>query len=304
MKLKVNNTQLSDKQIQEISDFVIRKRKQVMTTLWEKGELTQGDLAKGIGSTVTSLSNILLRFDNFKHKLLEYDNRGVRKYISLSQIGILYMQFLNHGDISSTNEKIIPSNHAYLLQEARNQIKYFQRKAAETTADDTEDDTELLIENTLLFLHYGIANESAAEDIDALLKYIYCLEKLILSESDVYYNKVLELIQSGILKKRIEQFLEGFYLFLPILQILEDKNNIFQVCSLIKKIAKGNVQEASDTVEEKNWNIDCKKLSEYLHKTALSHKKNEEDIYKVLCGCLPDKMELAAMLTQTIQVNI
>ena len=150
MKYKANNEPLSEKQIQEISNFVIRKRKQVMMTLWAEDELTQGDLAKRIDSTVISLSNILLRFDNFKYKLLEYDNRGVRKYISLSQTGILYMQFLNHEDTSSTNEKIIPADHAYLLQEARNQFKYFQRKAAEATAGDTEDDTELLMENALL----------------------------------------------------------------------------------------------------------------------------------------------------------
>lgn len=303
MKAKVDNTQLNEKQIQEISDFVVRKREQIMMVLWSESELIQSELAKKVGSTVTSLSNILLRFDNFKYKLLEYDNRGVRKYISLSNIGILYMQFLNSEDTSSTNEKIIPSNHAYLLQEARNQIMYFREKAAEGTADDTDDDTELLMENALLCLYYGIANESTDGDVDALLKYIYCLEKLIFSESDVYYAKVIELIQSDILKKRIEQFLEGFYLFLPILQILEDKNNILQIYSLIENIAKGNIQEASDTVKEKNWDVDCIKLLDYFKKITSSRKRSKEDIYKILCGCLPDKMELAAMLTQIIHVD-
>ena len=125
-----------------------------------------------------------------------------------------------------------------------------------------------------------------------------------MSESDVYYNKVMELIESDILKKRIEQFLEGFYLFLPILQILEDQSNILQVDSLIEKITEGNIQEASDTVEEKSWNVDCIKLSDYLHKITSSSKRSEEEIYKILYGCLPDKMELAAMLTRIIHVVV
>ena len=296
MEKNVSNSQLNDKQIHEIQEFVVRKREQILWILWNENELPQGELAKKADSTTTSLSNILFKFEQFKYKLLNCESRGVRKYYSLSDIGMSYMQYLSDKGKEKANN-IISTSGACLLQEARNCIKHF--------FDKTDGDGEILIEDALLCLNYDIDNESTDEDVEVFLKYIYCIEKLIIMENEVYFEKAIQLIQSDILRKRIDCFLEGFYLFLPFLQILEDKKNILDIYGILENIAKEKIYEAAAVVNEKEWDIPYEKIEKLKNffKKIMQSGRRKEDIYRMLYGCLPDKAELAAMITQIIYVD-
>lgn len=283
---------LTEEQISEISEFAVRKREQIMGILWESGELTQGDLAQRVNSTPTSMSNILLKFDQFKYKLLCCESRGTRKYYSLSDMGAFYMQYLNNRKTDKGD--IVFASDLYLFQEAKNSIKYFKDKA--------EDDNEILMEDALLRLCYGIENESSWEDIDAFQKYIYSIEKLLLLGNEVYFERAMRLMESEILRKRVDQFLEGFYLLRPILDLLEEQDNILDVYDMVEFAVKGAEEDVSRIVRERGWNIPCAQIVQFFRKIK-QIGKSREHTFKLITGYLPDKAELSAMITQLICTN-
>lgn len=280
---------LTEDQISEISEFAVRKREQIMRILWENGELTQGDLAQRVNSTPTSMSNILLKFDQFKYKLLCCESRGIRKYYSLSDTGAFYMRYLNNKRMDKRD--IVNANDLYLFQEAKNSIKYFRDKA--------DGDNEILMEDALLRLCYGIDNESSWEDIDVFLKYIYSIEKLLLLENEVYFERAMRLMESEILRKRVDQFLEGFYLLRPILDLLEDQDNILDVYDMMDFAVKGSEEDVSRIANERGWNISCAYIVQFFRRIK-QVGKSRKHIFKMITGYLPDKPELSAMITQLI----
>lgn len=291
MEDRIVELELSEKERREIGAFLSRKREQIMWVLYAQGgEITQGELTKEIASTAPSVSNILLKFEQFKYKLLNCESRGVKKYYSLSDIGIAYMKYLSNKDKMKQDDNIISAQGAYLLQEARRTYKYFQ--------DKTDNDGEIQMEDALLHLNFGIGN-STPEDVDMFLRYIYSLEKLIIMGNEVYFDKALQLIQSNILGNWVKRFLKGFYLFLPVLNALEEKEDILDVYTVLESLAKGEVQKAAVIVKEKQWEICCEKVSQFLQKIK-GNGRTQDDIYQILYGCMPDKMELAAMLTRII----
>lgn len=281
---------LTEDQISEISEFAVRKREQIMRILWEDGELTQGDLAQRANSTPTSMSNILLKFDQFKYKLLCCESRGIRKFYSLSDTGAFYMRYLNNKTMDKRD--IVNANDLYLFQEAKNSIKYFRDKA--------DGDNEILMEDALLRLCYGIDNESSCEDIDVLLKYIYSIEKLLLLENEVYFERAMRLMESEILRKRVDQFLEGFYLLRPILDLLEDQDNILDVYDMMEFAVKGSEEDVSRIANERGWNIPCAYIVQFFRRIKQVGKSSRKHIFKMIMGYLPDKAELSAMITQLI----
>lgn len=280
---------LTEDQISEISEFAVRKREQIMRILWDNGELTQGDLAQRVNSTPTSMSNILLKFDRFKYKLLCCESRGIRKYYSLSDTGLFYMQYLNNRKMDKGD--IVFANDLYLLQEAKNSINYFKDKA--------DGDNEILMEDALLRLCYGIDNESSWEDIDVFLKYIYSIEKLLLLGNEVYFERAMSLMESEILRKRVDQFLEGFYLLRPILDLLEDQDNILDVYDMMEFAVKGAEEDVSRIARESGWNISCAHIVQFFRRIK-QVGKSRKHIFKMIMGYLPDKAELSAMITQLI----
>ncbi len=290
MEDRIAELELSEKEIREIEPFVSRKREQIMWVLYAEGEMTQGEVTGKINSTAPSVSNIMLKFEKFKYKLLNCESRGVKKYYSLSDIGIAYMKYLSNKEMKQ-DDNVISAQDAYLLQEARRTYKYFQ--------DKTDEDGEIRMEDALLRLSFGVDNDSTSEDVDMFLKYIYSLEKLIIMGNEVYFDKALQLIQSNILRNWVKRFLEGFYLFLPVLNALEEKKDILDVYTVLESLAKGQEEEASVIVTEKQWEICCESVSQFLQKIKRSGG-TQDDIYQILYGCMPDKMELAAMITRII----
>lgn len=293
MEEKIVEIQLSKEQIDEIKEFVVRKRERIMWVLWKESEITQGELAKKVDTTVTSLSNILFKFEKFKYKLLDCESRGIRRYYSLSDVGMRYMHYLrNDGKLDELNSAVALDGEQFLL-EARNVIGYFKGKC--------DGDGEILMEDALLHLMYGIENDIKMQDIEMFLKYIYYMEKLLLMEDEVYIEKGMQLIHSDILRKRVDQFLEGFYMFLPVLQILEDKSSVLDIYTVFKQLTKGDIRNAADIVTKRKWSFSCEKMSSFL----LRYRgRSKEDIYRILYAYLPDKMELAAMITQIMYMDV
>ena len=50
---------LSEEVKELIDDFISRKRKQILIALYPKRKLSQGELAKAVGTSTASLANIL-----------------------------------------------------------------------------------------------------------------------------------------------------------------------------------------------------------------------------------------------------
>lgn len=97
------------------------KRGIVFRTLAAKEELSQGDLAKAVGSTATALSNLLSRFDKFEYKLLEVQNVGKYRYYKLSKYGRAYLEVVGRPTGCET-ECELNDKESLLLQEAEGSI--------------------------------------------------------------------------------------------------------------------------------------------------------------------------------------
>lgn len=76
----------------KIERFLTKKRYTVLTELGRQGELTQKELANAIKSTATSLSNILLRFEECPYQLIQSRNGGKFRYYQLTDLGRAYWE--------------------------------------------------------------------------------------------------------------------------------------------------------------------------------------------------------------------
>lgn len=278
----------------EIDVFLTAKRRAVVFALAEDGEDVQGDLAAKIESTVTSLANIIQKFEQFPHKLLESERSGKYRRYRLSELGKAYVAGEGQVDAGTPDEDL-DDEERRILREAETSLNCFRERH--------KDDWKVRLDDALL---WRIRNcKYLVEEADEKLvnRYLACLEQLEIRESYVVLEKVLALLKDEILRIRMDAYMKRFQPLILVLRHLADKSTSFDMRMMLRFAF--NVRDASEAgryIEAVGW-----KLSEYnkLKETAEELKDStigygEKQIYLLFQGLLPGLDDLSFYLAQLI----
>lgn len=290
-EVKTGTQALDEQLFQEIDAFLTKKRRAVICTLAEKECLSQGELATAIGSTVTSLSNIIQRFDSFKHSLLEVERVGRYRRYSLSPLGRAYATMK---DIASEAAgQAVDDEEQRLFQIAQESLEKFKEK-------NSDEDWETNFEEALLRrVRSGVFLDDASEAL--VDRYLHCLELLTMRGGYDTLEQALSLLTNPIHRTRIAAFMERFEPFSAVLRSIQNGAEPFDMCMILQSALS---EQEADTVWEylkavgwKREDYDKLKKAVPALKRSVSEYR-QRDIYQYFTCLLPDQKFLCSNIAQ------
>lgn len=228
-----NEIELTDETKRYIDFFSSKKRMEVMEALYPNRKLSHGELAKNVKTSPTSLSNILLTFENFEYVLIDGISEGKRRYYYLTRLGREYVESCRKLEKDEEAGKIIRDSFQMVLM-AKEYLEEFQA---------LEDDWEIELEDALIAriecqrIPEGGSQKAADE-------FIKCAEHVLVNDYDNQIMEILKLLQeNSILQIRFSRFIEKFDLFRPVLQIWENGADALWVYELLDAAVSGNKEK-------------------------------------------------------------
>lgn len=287
------NYDIKDDVTKAISIFLSKKRKEIIFVLAKQNELTHGELAKAINTSVASLSNILAKFDEFEYELIQSKSAGKFTYYFLTEIGKEYVEICNKMDEEQDNSKIVHHEIKRFLQngkEALNQYKNLK-----------DDEWAISLDDALCArLDYKkIPNEKSEELVDTLLINI---ENVLLYDSENFITDIMDLMErERVLRSRLARFIDRFEAFRLLLQVWNAQESILQIYELLEAIIWQNEEKEKALTENicdvEKYNELKNSIRAFIDYGVL---KNKEDIYRHWFRYLAGNKVLSAYLTKEI----
>lgn len=278
----------------ETDAFLTAKRRAVVFALAEDEELSQGDLAAKVGSTVTSLANIIQKFEKFPHGLLESERSGKYRRYRLSDLGKAYVESLRQADAGTLDEDLDDEDRR-LLREAETSLICFRERH--------KDDWTVRMDDALVWRirSYQYLGDDADEKL--VNRYLGCLEQLVMRESYTVFEKGKALLKDGILQLRIDAYMKRFLPLAQVLRRLGDRPAAFDTRMMLRfAFNVRDVSEAKDHIEAAGWKIDeynaLKTAAEELRDITAGY--GEKQVYLLFQGLLPGLDDLSFYLAQLI----
>lgn len=275
----------------DITRFLSKKRRDVVFALYENGELSQGELARVIDTTVTSAANILTKFAEYQYRLIEVYHRGKYRYYNLTSLAVQYVEYINSQQKKEAEEQIIHHSELMLLQKAKNTLSEFKKLH--------EDDWDIYMDDCLI--NY-IGCEKMGENEEKLLQgMLHSLALMDLDECENSMDKFLEMIDIPILSKRIEKYMELFATIRPILLLLRDDENVYWVNELLLAIISEDIPSTWEYTKKLGIQKHYEKLQNTISwlKSKL-YGKGKEEIFLYIKRFFPDQQQLCFTLSDRI----
>lgn len=289
--------QLLDKAARkEIDNFLIpKKRRAVIYQLKEHGELTQGELAAAIGSTVTSLYNIIKAFDALSYRLFEVERTGKYRRYKLSVLGWSYVAESEENNSQSTDCFVSDLETRRLIQEAKESIDIFKMK-------NSDKGWELCLDEALR--RRIDVGEQLDEKSELLVdQYLRCIELLAIRGDFDAHDQVLDMLTNAIHRERVERFMDQFEPFIAILQYLADGGKAIHICKILKSVF--GVQPDSTVephIEAAGWKDDeyykLKQIAPKLRNRIAGY--SEDEIVQFFDRLLPGQGILSCYLAELL----
>lgn len=280
---------------QDIDEFLTPKRRAVVFALAEDGEDNQGELAAKIDSTVTSLANIIQKFEKAPFKLLESVRAGKYRRYRLTELGKSYVESVRRGEGGESGEDLDDGDRE-LFREAEISLACLRERYG-------EDDWQTKLDDALL---WRIQKSNCLEDEAGeklVNRYLACLERLQLRESYTAFDRVQELLEDKILKTRVNTYLKRFQAFVLLPRQLEDKSASFDQRQTLRfAFNMRDSSEASICIKAAGWTLEEYDKLKDAAKTLRSFtaEYSEKQIYLLFQGLLPELDDLSFYLTQLI----
>ncbi len=256
---------------QKISDFLTKSRMDVIVALSGNKKLNHGELANALSTSVASLSNRLVKFEEFDYKLLDSKNEGKFRYYFLTDLCKRYLESIDRDNATQENVKIIQHEVLQLKQQLKDVLEEFKKLY--------EDEWEIELEDALIE-RIECRKIKSSEGEKLVDDFIIGIEKLLLYDYDSYSIMVLQMLsENNILQTRITRFMEQYEVFLPVLEAWKNEDNYIQVYDKLGNIVK-LYQQSKEDIEEhldipKEDKLFCKisyilKQIEYLDKQSIN----------------------------------
>ena len=292
--------------IDKIDHFLRPKRRAKVFAILAKGvELSQKDLAEAMESTATALSNILIVFQNFDYKLLEFSNVGKYRYYKLSRLGEAYLK-AKIGSLPADSSDC-DLGKSKLIHEAKAAVNEMIQLLPEPW--------EVIPARLLEVRIYGRDSEEIKrkfrledEDLEktehALNQYLACVELAELQSNGVVLNQVLDLLLPHmILRSLISDVVDVFSRFVPVINALGDEKKSIGAYLMVKNaFGTPNHKEVEKYAELLDWNIET---FDFLQKTAVELIKNvshmdEGEVCRYFLNILPGQSGLCMYIARCI----
>ena len=283
--------EISEEAFSDITYFLSKKRLDILLALYENGELSQGELARIVKSTVTSTANILMKFAQYQYRLIGVNNRGKYRYYNLTSLAVQYVEYINSQQEKEAEEQIIHHSELLLLQKAKSSISEFKRIY--------EDDWDIVMDDCLInFIGCKMMEENEEQLIQGML---HSLALMDLDEYENSMDKFLEMIDVPILSKRIERFMEKFATIRPILILLRDDNFVYQINEFLVAIIQENISSAVEYAESLGIQKQYEKLQNTINwlKNEL-YGKDKQEIFLYIKRFFPGQQQLCFTLSDRI----
>lgn len=206
---KNDAVRLNEVDMAEITAFLSRKKGEAFWALERQEGMSNKEWAVAADTTPTSLSNIILRFENFSYSLIEGKSSGRKRCYYLTELAREYVYLLNKIGKEDEKGSSIYQQEEWLLRqrfkEALEQLKLRHGEEWEAVIED------ILIRRILCSEDIG-----EAEDKKLVNEIIYVIEMALEKEYDGCIDLCMKMLSpSVILSKRIEEYLQCFYAFTP-----------------------------------------------------------------------------------------
>lgn len=285
---------LSEEQRKAINDFLIKKRKEIVDTLAETGSLSHGELATTLHKKPPSLSNMLLKFDEFEYKLIDSKTKGKYRYYFITDLCRLYLNECTRNDINQEKDKIIQQDIGRLTQ----QIKM----ALEELKKDGDEEWEIKLDDAFIArIDCKRIEENRTEQL--VDQFIIGTQKLLLHDYHKYISMPLKLLnQNSILREHFVRLLDKFDAFSSILQEWKNGEDTIQVYSQLESEVLNSFRrqerlKVNREVEEGSKNELSRAMDYILEHLNFQDKK---DIYDCFMRFLAGDKALSGYLAQTI----
>ena len=105
--------------------------KEIVLILAENDRLSQGELASATNTTPPSISNIMLRFDEFKYCLIKSSSEGKYRYYSITDLCKRYLYERNRINIDIEKSKNEQRDIAQLVKQMKMSMDAFRSECDE-----------------------------------------------------------------------------------------------------------------------------------------------------------------------------
>lgn len=283
---------VTEEEYKKIDGFLTKKRKDIIFELYEHKRVSHGELALLISSTPTSLTNIIIKMEKFEYPLILSETEGKYRFYSLSRFAEAYItRYKQEGSYQPAPHVISVHDKGRLLQKTKECLKQFRNMYDEDTWEVRLDDVFLkLISHSEKDLIYS-------ESI--INQFILNIELMIMQEYDNELIKIIKYLDSPILRQRLEEYLQGFYAFCPLIRELEDDNKIFDIYDKLHCVI---TEGRKEKVEEKreDGKMDLFDIIEKIKEDSVQNNLSKRYIYQCLNRYLLGNASAAAFIAGEI----
>lgn len=288
---------LGEVDIAEITAFLNRKKGEVFWTLEKQEGLSNKELAQAVDTTPTSLSNIILKFENFSYRLIEGKSCGRKKCYYLTELAWEYVYLLEETGKDDEKRTSIFQQEEWLLRQRF-------KEAFEELKKRHGEDWEYIIEDILLKRIFCLEDVGETEDKRLVNEIIFAIEMALEKEYDGNIDLCMKALSSSvILSKRIEEYLQCFYAFTPFYKLFQQEKEGSAVARVFKMmILNGETDECEQEIQrlglEKEQGHQLEMAIQQVKKYC--HEQREELIYEKLQQLMPGRSQMNIFLASWI----
>lgn len=218
------------------SEFITGTRLRIIEILSESGELTQGQIKEKLDSSPAAVSNLLAKFNQYKHSLIKYRSAGKYRYYSLTELGREYIEASSNvrtvRDVGSVKE-------SDLLREAKRCIEELKQIDRRLSSERETGGWGVDLEWALIWRVSGgtrRADSTVEEITDRLL---LCCERMVLNNDEDSLSGILEFLNNPLLQDKIEEYLKLFDPFKDIISGLTVGDRDLDLCDTVMCAFRG-----------------------------------------------------------------
>lgn len=285
---------IEDKTLEELVRAVTARMNSVLLGLAEHGELSQGDLAKAIGSNATALSNLLAKFERLSIKLLIVRNVGRYRYYKLSEEGEAYLAATGQLTVPKTDSEP-EGRDAALFQEAKQVVDDLKRICGEKWKRS--------FNKTMMKLLQGKGNALPQQGEELVYRYLRCVELLTMRNGYAALNEALKELPDEVLRDDVEEFMDYFQHFIYLLNLLEQGRDPTGVYMLVKAAFLNEAGKSKDQyIEEIGWDHSSytKLRTQAQELKSCVSGYSEEEISRYFSVLLPNQIPLGLYIARCI----
>lgn len=300
MKTGYESLSIEEEQLGEMESFqppMTRRKLDVLYELKKSGRLSQGELARKMGTRPTALANILLKLDDYSPKLLNKEYEGKYCYYTLSEQGCRLLEEnlnLEPGGRVKESSALQDREDEALFQTAQKSVASLKEQYGDDWYEALDD----------VLIRYVRGSGHLPKEKAKLLahQYLRSLELLTMHQNDRLRNQTLALLKGSVGFNRVTEFVDTYFVpFDVVLKTLAERNQTLQIHVVLKCIfTEQEDKTVSGYIRDLGWSGDSlqsmKDVIPKIKRCIVGYTL--EDIFDYATALLPDQEMLCASISQ------